>query len=103
MSGTPDLSGLPETPGVSRKKIIALDNAVGEWREAVEKRMKLSEVEVEKREHVLDIMIQKNVTTYRYMDNDVEKILVIVPGKDKPKLKLPEKDGDDEGDGEAAE
>jgi len=87
---TPDLSGLPEAPGVSRKKIIALDNAVEAWRDIVEKRMALTEKECEARQRVLDVMHEKGVQSYRYLDGDIEKVLVIIPGKEKVKLKNPD-------------
>ena len=97
---TEDLKGLPETPGVAAKRIIALDNAIENWRDIVEKRMALTEQEIAARDRVLKVCHEKGIVKYNYRDNDTEKVLVVIPGKDKVKLKNPEAADADEG-GEA--
>ena len=93
MAKTLELPGV-EGEGVAQKKIIALDNAVLEWRGFVDKRMALTKKEVEASQRVLEVMHAKGVTSYRYQDGDTEKMLVLVAGKEKVKLKAL---GDDSG------
>jgi hypothetical protein len=94
---TAELSGLPDAPGVSAKRIIQLDNAIEKWRDILEKRMSLTEQEILARDRVLEVCHEKGITSYRYRDNDIDKVLVVVVGKEKVKLKNPEADGDNEG------
>jgi hypothetical protein len=97
---TPDLKGLPETPGVSPKKIVALDNAIEKWRSIVEKRMLLTKDEVAARDRVLEVMHEKGVTVYLYHDpQDADKEVRIVAAKEKVSYKNPEdNDGGEEED-----
>jgi len=93
---TTDLPGV-EGPGVSNKRIVSLDNAIEKWRDIVTSRMSLTEKEIEARDRVLEVCHEKGVTKYNYRDNDVDKVLVVIPGKEKVKLKNPETATDDEG------
>lgn len=89
-----------EGEGVSTKKIKALDVAIDDWRDAVEKRMALTKKEVEAGAKVRDLMHKHNVTAYPYTDSgDVEK-LVILEGKENLKLKKAEDADEGEDDGE---
>jgi len=99
MPRTEELSGLPDSPGVSPKKIIALDNAIEAWRAVVDKRMKLTEQECAARDRVLEVMHDRGVTTYLYHDtSDKDKLVEIIAGKEKVKFKNPEDKDDEEKD-----
>jgi hypothetical protein len=86
MPNTTELPGV-EGPGVSTKRIVALDNAIERWRDIVEQRMGLTEKEIQARDRVLEVCHEKGVTKYNYRDNDVDKVLVVIVGKEKVKLK----------------
>lgn len=62
-------------PGVERKKIKALEDAIYDWNAAKEKRMKLAESEAEKKSVVLALMEKHAVNLYRYED-DREVVLI---------------------------
>lgn len=96
---TQELPGV-EGEGVSQKRIIALDNAIGAWRSVVEKRMNLTEEECAAREKVMEVMHAENVTVYRYLGADDEvKIVELIVGE-KVKFKNPE---DEKSAGEGGE
>ena len=87
MAKTEELQGI-EGEGVGPvKKIKSLDTAIDEWRSIVEKRMKLTESEVEASQKVTDLMHKHNLTAYPYWVDDETQKLVVLEGKEKLKLK----------------
>ena len=65
---TDDFAGL-EGEGVTRKKIKRLEDAIGDWDDAKEKRMKLTEKEVETKVRVVEIMAAEGLRSYQYTDD----------------------------------
>jgi len=92
---TEDLQGM-EGEGVSRRKIKAVETASDNYVEVRDKRMKLTEQEVEARAVLIQKMRDNNITEYVYDDHKV----LLVPGKDKVKVRTIDGDGDGLGDDE---
>lgn len=87
-----DIPGV-EGEGVSLKKIRRLDDAIDAWREAVEKRMKLSLTEIEKRDRVLTIMHEEGLSRYRWTD---DRNVVLKDGVKVEKIKTAKNGDEDE-------
>ena len=86
---TEELPGV-EGEGVTPKKIKALDTAIDDWRAIVQKRMDLTEKEVEASQRVTDLMHKHGLTAYPYWVDDETQKLVVLEGKEKLKLKKAE-------------
>lgn len=61
--------------GVERKRVRALDTAIDAWTVVKEKRMKLTEQEVEAKSKVRLLMEENELDRYRF-DDDKEVVLV---------------------------
>jgi len=83
---TQDLPGV-EGEGVADRKIKSLDNAIADWRDAVKRRMALTEEEVAASAKVVDLMHKNALTTYPYYDDDDEKKNVVLEGTEKLRMK----------------
>jgi hypothetical protein len=95
---TQELPGV-EGEGVAVKRIKPLDNAIAEWRDAVAKRMTLTEDEVSICAKVVELMHKYQLTTYPYYDDDDTKKNVVLEGSEKLKLKkVKEKKSSDDDD-----
>jgi hypothetical protein len=95
---TQELPGV-EGEGVAVKRIKPLDNAIAEWRDAVAKRMTLTEDEVFTCAKVVELMHKYQLTTYPYYDDDDMKKNVVLEGSEKLKLKkVKEKKSSDDDD-----
>ncbi len=85
-----DLPGV-EGEGVSRKKVKAVEIAADNYCDIRDKRMAMTEKEVDAKAVLIDKMKQHGLTVYVYDDHRVE----ILPGKEKIKVRTV--DGDDAG------
>lgn len=72
---TEDLNGM-EGPGVARRKIKPLEDAIDAWNSVKEKRMALTEKEAEAKAAVRLLMEKNEVAIYRYGEGDHEVVLV---------------------------
>lgn len=76
-----------EGEGVSPVRIKALDNRVEKWRGIVTARMELTEQEVISKAAVVEMMHEKNLTTYTFYDDNDEKRIVSLTAKESLKFK----------------
>lgn len=100
MAKTDELPGV-EGEGVGpQKKIKSLDTATGDWRDLVDKRMALTEREVEARNKVVDLMHKHNLKSYPYWETDDDQKVLVLDSTEKLKLKKPDVDQEpaEEGD-----
>jgi hypothetical protein len=77
-------------PGVGKRAIKELDAAIEEWRGIVDKRMKLTEKEVEARTAVINLMHSNGLSAYEWQDADDTKRIVKLTSTEKVKLEKPE-------------
>jgi len=65
-----------EGEGVSRKQIKALEDAIDEWNSVKERRMKLTETEVEKKSAVLALMHKHELKEYFFGEDADRKVVL---------------------------
>ncbi len=87
---TGDLPG----EGFSRKQIKAIEDAASSYVTIRDKRMKLTEQEVESKANLAEVMHKNNVEVYRFQDGDEMREVVIESGKEKLKVKTVNEEGE---------
>ena len=89
MAKTDDLPGV-EGEGVSRKKIKSVEVAADNYCDIRDRRMSLTEKEVEARTVLISKMKEHGLSEYVYDDHKV----VLLPGVEKVKVRTVDGDGD---------
>lgn len=75
-----------QIPGTERKTIKEIDDAAEAYVEARDKRMRLTEKEVERREALVNAMKRNGLTIYRDDSASPALLVMLKPGKDVVKV-----------------
>ena len=82
--------------GMEKKSIKELDSAAEAYVEARDKRMKLTEDEVEARGALISVMKKHNLEIYKDDDASPPLVVTLIPGEDKVKVSRVEEDDEAE-------
>lgn len=91
-----------QLPGFETKSIKELDDAAESYVEARDKRMKMTEKEVDAKEALIGVMKKHKLDVYRDENASPALVVTLLPGKDKVKVADAEEDAGEEDDGDEA-